>query len=148
MKKKGISPVIATVLLIAIVVIIALIVFLWFRSMTKEATTKFDKNIELVCNDVSFDADYSGVTLNIVNTGNVPIFKIKARTYDESGYTTEELDGWPSYGLNQGGAYSGSLDAVNADKIVLIPVLMGSSKSGQKSFVCDEKAYGYEINVG
>jgi len=41
-KKKGVSPVIATVLLIAMVVVIALIIFLWFRGLTKEAITKFD----------------------------------------------------------------------------------------------------------
>ncbi len=147
MNKKGISPVIATILLIAIVVVIALIVFLWFRSMTEEATTKFDKNIELVCGDVSFEVDYSSLTLNIVNTGNVPIFRIKARLYDSGGYITEDLDGWPTYGLNQGGAYSGTLEASSADKIVLIPVLIGNSEKGQKSFVCDEKNHGEEIII-
>jgi len=40
--KKGLSPVIATMLLIAIVVVIGLIIFLWFRGMTEEAITKFD----------------------------------------------------------------------------------------------------------
>ena len=39
MNKKGVSPVIATVLLIAIVIVIGLIIFLWFRSLTKDALT-------------------------------------------------------------------------------------------------------------
>ncbi|MAG78897.1 hypothetical protein CMI40_00795, partial [Candidatus Pacearchaeota archaeon] len=42
--KKGVSPVIATVLLVAIVVIIGLIIFQWFRGMTQESIIKFDKN--------------------------------------------------------------------------------------------------------
>ena len=36
LNKKGVSPVIATVLLVAMVIVLALIVFLWFRSLSKE----------------------------------------------------------------------------------------------------------------
>ena len=43
-RKKGLSPVIATVLLIGIVIALALIIFLWFRGTMKPAITKFDKN--------------------------------------------------------------------------------------------------------
>ena len=54
--KKGVSPVIATILLIGIVIVIGLIIFLWLRSLTQEAVTKFDKNVELFCEDFNFDA--------------------------------------------------------------------------------------------
>ena len=56
MKKRGLSPVVATVLLIAIVIIIGLIVFLWFRGMTEETITKFGtENIRFACDDVYFE---------------------------------------------------------------------------------------------
>ena len=58
-KKRGISPVIATTLLIALVIIIFVIVFMWFRSTLKPAILKFGENIELACEKVSFSADYS-----------------------------------------------------------------------------------------
>ena len=63
-KKRGVSPVIATVLLISMVVIIGIIIFLWFRGMVGETVTKFGKNIELACEDVVFDASYSTSTLD------------------------------------------------------------------------------------
>ena len=48
MKKRGVSPVIATILLIGIVIVIALIVFLWLRGMQQEAITKFEgMNVEI-----------------------------------------------------------------------------------------------------
>ena len=67
-KKRGVSPTIATILLIALVIVAAIIVFVWFKSMSKEAVTKFgDKNIELVCEDVEFEASYIGGILSISN---------------------------------------------------------------------------------
>ena len=64
--RKGVSPVIATVLLVAMVVVLALIVFFWFKGLTKEAVTKFGgTNIEIVCNDVSFSSEYSNGVLTV-----------------------------------------------------------------------------------
>jgi len=149
--KKGISPVIATVLLIAIVVIIGLIIFLWFRGMVQEAVTKFDENIELVCNDVNFDATYLSGVLSVSNTGNVPIYSMKAVIFESGSHTTEDLidlaSDWPVVGLNQGDAFSESIGFGNANKITLIPVLFGSSSMGEEPFVCNEKQHGYEIDI-
>lgn len=151
-QKKGVSPVIATVLLVSMVVVIAVIVFIWFRSMTKEAITKFgDTNVELVCNDVIFDASYdSSGLLSIVNTGNVPIFgmKIKAVTAGKKDqFDLKEISDWPSFGLNSGGTFSSDIgaDIGSPEKIILIPILLGTSDSGDKSFVCEEKQHGVEI---
>ena len=142
--KKGVSPVIATVLLVAIVIVIGLIIFLWFRGMVQEAIVKFDKNIELVCGDVNFDVDYSDGNLNILNLGNVPIYKMKVKIYSDGGYETKNIDEvfgeWN--GLNVGGSYSGILDgSVNPEKIFLIPVLLGDSDSGRKFYVCENEGY-------
>ena len=151
MKKKAISPVIATVLLIAMVVVIALIIFLWFRGMTQEAIVKFDENVELVCKDIDFDASYSSSILSISNIGNVPIFGMKIKKVFSGGHETKDLrdlsNGWPEYGLNSGKIFSEQIVFENANKIIVIPVLLGKTKSGvQKTFVCDEQ-YGYEIDV-
>ncbi|MEN7982297.1 MAG: archaellin/type IV pilin N-terminal domain-containing protein [Nanoarchaeota archaeon] len=151
MKKRGISPVIATVLLIAMVVVLGLIIFLWFRGFTQEAVTKFDTNVELVCNDVSFDASYSGGILSIVNTGNIPIYRVKLKTSGQGSYSTKELatqDGWSEVGLNQGDAFSNSTTDINgAEEIIIIPVLMGNSRSGQQSFTCNEVQHGHSITL-
>lgn len=151
-RKKGLSPVIATVLLVGLVVVSGLIIFTWFRGLTQEAVTKFDQNIQLVCNDVSFDARYYGAdeTLAISNVGNVPIFGFKVKISDASGFETTDITeyaNWPEGGLNQGGAAAVNLGSVSGD-IILVPVLVGTSQKGaQASFTCDERLYGQQIAI-
>ncbi len=141
--KKGLSPVIATVLLIAIVIVIGLIVFLWFRGITEEAITKFDTNtnIKLVCEDVALEAGYSGGYVHVSNIGNVPVYKLKAKITSEGSYSTEFLgdDGsWPETGLTQGGTYSGII-STPGEEILLIPVLIGSTATGEKAYTCEDR---------
>jgi len=151
-RSKGLSPVIATVLLVTIVVVTALIVFLWIRGMTEEAITKFgDQNVQLVCGQVAFDASYSENTLYITNPGNVPIFDMNIKISGDGSYSTldlrEKSANWPEVGLNQGGVFSDSSLTLTGDEIVLIPVLLGESESGRKTYVCDEGQYGYTISI-
>lgn len=152
--KRGVSPVIATVLLIAMVIIIGLIIFLWFRGFTKEAIIKFEKNIELVCEDVQFMSEYSSTLgkLSFLNSGNVPVYDFKIKVFEEGGHETldmKEIDSsWPSTGLKQGGTFLSkdlSDEFSEVQKILIIPVLAGTSQGGEeKIHVCDER-YGYEI---
>ncbi|VVB83926.1 Uncharacterised protein [uncultured archaeon] len=147
--KKGLSPIITTVLLITLTIVIIAIVFLWFRGMVQEGITKFGKNIQLVCNDVQFDASYSSGTVNIVNNGNVPLYRINIKTSSSGGsYLTKDIkdlsDSWPTTGLKQGGTFSAALNLENPTKITLFPVLIGTSTSGKKTFVC-EGQYGKDV---
>jgi len=148
LNKRGISPVIATVLLIAMVVVIGLIVFLWFRGMIQEEGTKFGKNVKLVCEDIDFDASYSSEKLSVVNIGNVAIYKMQMKILKEGSYETKDLSAWPETGLNQGETFSDTIssDISGASKIILIPVLMGTSQEGKKPYTCEER-YGYEIEI-
>lgn len=147
--RKGLSPVIATVLLIAIVIAIALIIFLWFRATIKPAITKFDKNIDLVCQeDVSFTAVYSGGSLQIQN-GNTPIFNMKIRIFKIGGYETKDISDypqWPGDGLKQSGAYSVTEAFDGADKLLLIPVLLGNSEDGETAYECNARD-GIEVSL-
>ncbi len=151
-KKKGLSPIITTVLLIALTIAITAIVFLWFRGMVEEGVTKFGKNIKLVCDDVQFDATYSSGTLNIVNNGNVPIFRVNIKTSQAGSYQTRDIkdlnagSSWPDTGLAQGGTFSGNIgsDVGSANGISVLPVLIGTSSKGKKTFIC-EGQYGKDI---
>lgn len=152
-KKRGLSPVVATVLLVSIVIVIALIVFFWFKGFTQEAITKFDNtNVQLVCDQVSFTGDFSGGVLSISNDGNVPIFQVKAKVLNAGSYTTVTVGegdvSWPKNGLNQGDAYQGTLSGVTVspgDRIILIPVLLGNTASnGKKTYTCEDRQ-GKEI---
>ena len=154
MKKRGLSPVIATVLLIGIVVVTGLIIFMWFRGLTQEAITKFDQNIQLVCDDVDFVASYQSGSLAVSNIGNIPIFGMKVMINSGGGgFETQDIidlaPTWPGTGLNQGKAFSSSVSGIGGSvtSIKLIPVLRGIKQSGaESSFVCDEN-YGREISL-
>ena len=54
--KKGVSPVVSTVLLIMIVIILAIIILIWSQGFIKEAITKQvsgeTKSIDQYCSDV------------------------------------------------------------------------------------------------
>lgn len=155
MKKRGVSPVIATVLLIALVILIALIIFFWFKGMQAEAITKFGgKNIELVCDDISFEADLTANILSIVNNGNVPIYNIKIKIYNDGSHSTislkeEYTEKWDA-GINSGGTFTQDISgkiSPNTNKIVLIPELLGESERGRRPFECGEDKNGLSISL-
>lgn len=150
--RRGLSPIITTVLLIALVIVSTTIVFFWFRGMVEEGVTKFGKNIKLVCDDVNFDASYSSGVLSVVNNGNIPIFKVNLKISSGGNFETKEITdmgvSWPVTGLAQGGAFSANIGSSvgSADSITVLPILVGTSSSGQKTYIC-EGQYGQEINI-
>src|SRR3989344_3021484 len=81
--KKALSPVITTVLLIAMVIILAAIIFLWAKFFLGEIIEKeiggVKKTAERFCPDVNFQASISGAELSIANRGNVPIYNINLK---------------------------------------------------------------------
>ncbi len=88
--KKGISPVIATVLLIMLAIILAVIILIWVRSFIGEQVTKNlsgqegdDQLIDSFCPDLQFviDASYDGTIFSISaqNNGNIPIYGFEVR---------------------------------------------------------------------
>ena len=156
-RRKGVSPVIATVLLITMVVVIALIIFLWFRNINKEAITKFDgTNVEIICNNVEFKSSYSLGEMYVLNSGNVPLYSMKMRISSGGSYNTVDLQdiansNWPEKGLNSGRAFSSTALSTlidGTDEVLLIPVLVGiSEESGEeKLHTCDEN-FGKELEI-
>ena len=139
-KKRGLSPVIATVLLIAMVVVIGMIVFLWFRGMSQEAIMKFGENIELACNKINLEASFSGNNLVISNLGNIPISGMKVKIYDSEGnYESKVLSGFKQ--LDKGGVSESELSVDGGTKLFLTPVLTGETKSGTKEYTCNNIEY-------
>jgi len=152
--KKAVSPVVATVLLIAIVVVLALIIFLWFRGFLGETIVKFgDKNIEQSCNDVFLEVSYSSDTLFVSNNGNVPVYSLNVKIAWPGGHQIRNIDEisgrWPESGLMEGSSFSSSIRDVTEDltEITLIPILRGTTKDGEeKNYECDEK-HGINIHI-
>jgi flagellin-like protein len=144
--KKGLSPVVATVILVAMVVIIAIIIFLWVRGFVKEAAVKNGQNVEIVCGDVAFSASYSGNELAISNDGSIPLSGMKVKGLSSGGnYDTTSLEGFTALGPGKVGSYPASLSGFS--KVYLIPVIRGTKqKSGEPvDFICDKDAVQVEI---
>ena len=134
-KRRGISPVIATVLLIAIVVILAIIVFLWARGFIKESIEKKGENVDQVCNKVNLEATYLTDTgeLQITNIGNVPVYSFNVRT--KTGGTTKNLPQTASLAIGQSTIIT--LNAESYDKVEIFPIVLGQTKSNKKvAYTC------------
>ncbi len=157
MAKKALSPVVATVLLVALVLILAMIIYLWARAFLPE---KIQKDlgggaapIEEACKQVQFTAQYDSGSVYILNEGNVPLHGVEIGL--KKGFSLEFTD-------FTGGAYTTKTGETTAfdfsaktgatpstgNEIVIVPVLLGESAktSERKAFICDQQ-YGKSIVV-
>lgn len=151
--KKGVSPVIATILLVALVIVIGAIIFIWFQSLTEEAVTKFDgQNVEIVCEDVQFDASHNNGQISIVNRGNVPIYSMNVQLEGSAGQsetqniTSMETTWDEQVGLNQGAAATITVQG-DYEQATLIPVLMGTTEDGERKTKSCEESHGNTVVI-
>jgi len=132
-EKKALSPAIATLLIIALVVVLIAIILLWARTWLGERLQKFNNPIENSCSQAIYEMnslpDSGSVSITITNTGNVPIYSFELRGI----YTdTEKVK---TYQLNLGKTDSGRIDldfgsdfseSSAPDRLVIYPVLAGT----------------------
>ena len=141
--KRGIAPIVATVLLISLTIILAAIISLWVWKFIFEQIEKFGGSAEEACNQISFDAGLSpGGTaqtyiLSITNNGKVPINEIDRK--DISGGKSAVTRMAIMLGSGESKDFEISLEP-DVESITLIPVLLGTVKgtSNRKSFKCAE----------
>ena len=156
MNKKGLSPVIATTLLVLIAVVLAAIIFWWVRQFVQESVQKDIGGglapIDSFCKDIKFNADISGdgkVTLQ--NNGQIPIYGLDVK---KKGFATLKSIGTATskyYGVQNGDTedlQSGSIigNVYSGDTVLLVPILLGQGNDNQKTYICDE-SFGVEVKV-
>ncbi|NPE26503.1 type IV pilin [Methanococcoides sp. SA1] len=137
--KKGVSPVIASVLMILMVMVLAAIIFLWARGFIGEQIEKFGEPIENYCSQVDFAVSRYGSELEILNRGNVDIRSLdvkKVRGGDS------EFTQFP-FQVDAGGS---AMEYVTLDmkdgrvpeEIFVYPILVGNVKGENKNniFTC------------
>jgi len=79
------SPVIATVLLIALVLVLAAIIFMWARGFISEQIEKFGTPIEDLCDSVDFDIEIVKVGLGYdFEIGNFSLYPSLVAVYQSS----------------------------------------------------------------
>lgn len=160
MNKKGLSPVIATVLLISIALILAIIIFLWARSFLNEKAMKFEEPVESSCEKLQFDFEASSNTdgtirLDLVNTGSIALYgfeimKIGAGKIEYvDDFTQSEPNGLsgslkPGESASVAGVYVDTSDGTS--ELSAVPIIIGEVGNTKKSYVCDEK-YGVRSSI-
>ncbi|MCA9485737.1 MAG: hypothetical protein KC506_02750 [Nanoarchaeota archaeon] len=154
-EKRGLSPVIATILLVSIALVLAVIIFLWARSNIQEQIEKGGQDVELVCDQVRFVAQAFDSTdeLWIENTGGVALWGVEVRikrTGEISG--VYEIEGGPGGANTINPGQTKPLDfsdASEGDVLIVVPILLGKSVENRDSVphICDID-YGVEIVVG
>lgn len=164
-RKRGLSPVMATVLLVAIAVVIALIILLWARNFVGESIEKSyggeTQRIESFCGDVSFSGDVylkdasgepkksSKLEVSIDNKGDVPLYGVQIKKKKTGSKINAGL-AIPSYGIKSGETQIVNLNAgtefENGDDVIIAPALLGEVGDYKKFYVCDDE-YGIEEKV-
>ncbi len=129
--KRGLSPVIASVLMILLVLVLAAIIFLWARGFVGEQIEKFGKPIENYCQNVKFDIHRDGSRLEVVNKGNVDIKSLEIKMIKGGNSEVNKFN----FQIDAGASASGYItfemsDGIIPDKIIVYPALIGEIKGG------------------
>ena len=143
MMKKGLSPVIATVLLISIALVLALIIFMWARNFVSEKIQKFSEPVENACDQISFEAEAHGGKIDLVNRGNVALYAIEVRKKSAGRIGVMQFS---KSTIGEGETASPAFDIPPEDgaELLVIPIILGEANGYKKSYTCDEK-YGLSV---
>ena len=126
MESKGISPVIAWVLLVGLTVTLAISVFNWSREQAedvgKSIASKTEKDVR--CENVAFNAVCDKGDVNVINKGDFTIHKFIIHEYAPSGVLAN-LEKAPANPLKPGGSKLQYLYTMSkaAQEIDLLPVI-------------------------
>jgi len=144
--RRGLSPVIASVLMILLVIVLAAMIFLWARGFVGEQVEKFGKPIEASCAELNFEVEkVSGTSgldaLEVVNRGDINIFYLDVKKVS-GGKTEMEKFGFP---VDAGSSAKGDIDltmsaGVVPEQIIVYPALVGNVRSASTNqiYTCVE----------
>ena len=142
--KRGVSPVVATTLLIAIVIALAGIVFIWAQGFVQEGVHKRGEPIERSYDSLNFEADVvpesGSYTLEINNRADIPIYGFVVRVLGEGETLIEELPPTP---VEPGASLRislATLDLTGISELTVVPILLGRrGDSGNEAFICPDR---------
>ncbi len=136
---RGLSPVIASVLMILLVLVLAALIFLWARGFISEQIEKFGKPIGELCGSVDFEVQRIGSDLEVINRGDVDIRHLDIKMFRGGDSEVEKFN----FQIDAGESVrkSAVLTMKNnelPDEIIIYPALVGNVKGGSsnKVFTC------------
>ncbi len=137
--KRGVSPVIASMLMIVLVMVLAAIVFLWARGFIGEQIDKFGAPVEDSCVNVNLDIAMYDNELEILNRGNVDVRNLNIKRIG-GGNSEVTLFSLP---IDAGATARGFLslemeDGSSPNEIIAYPVLVGNVRGEDNNniFTC------------
>ncbi|MGV8142612.1 MAG: archaellin/type IV pilin N-terminal domain-containing protein [Candidatus Pacearchaeota archaeon] len=156
MNRRGVTPIVATVLLIAIVVALAVIVFFWARGFLTESAQKGERAVTVSCAGVDFEAEvvanaaecatYSGKSaIDINNIGNIPIYGVQVLEYNENigNIDPVQLSDQPFVGgtitIGKSSYVCLNKDVVDEDAFRIVPKLLAEQEDKKVVYTCPEK---------
>lgn len=135
--KRGVSPVVASVLLILLVLVLAAIIFLWARGFIGEQVEKFGKPIEETCGSINFDVAKFGSELEIRNSGNINIQHLDIKMFKGGDSEIQQFAFDIPAGKSERGYSTLEMsDGSTPDKIIAYPALIGTAGGSNSIFTC------------
>lgn len=155
MEKRGLSPVIATALLLTLTIILASIVFLWAKGFISEQILKFNQPVELQCEKVEWKVNVLksslGYQLEISNRGSIPIYAFTISRYLLGESETEQfaINVKPGESEIQTVSLKFGEGAVDSEYVEFAPsilgVISGSDDDETKSYICSTNVKRYTL---
>lgn len=154
--KRGITPVIATALLVGLAVVIAFIIFLWAKSTLAEQYLKFNEPVERSCDSINFESEIYRIgneyKFSVVNRGNVPLYGFKI--YHDGDGEVKEVANIQCIGSNgapitlaNGESCEKSILGVNSEmNVIVVPQMLAERGNQEVPYTCD-RSFGEEIDV-
>ncbi len=137
--KRGLSPVIASVLMILLVLVLAVIIFLWARGFISEQIEKFGKPVGDSCSAINFDVQRVGNDLEVINRGNVNIHHLDIKLFEGGNSEIKRFNIPIDAGKTARAPVVLTMkDGSVPDKIIVYPALIGNvkGKNSNKVFTC------------
>jgi flagellin-like protein len=133
--KKGLSPVIATVLLIAVVISLSAIVFFWARGFIPSVVQKSGISASQACSEIVLTATYSSYDnlLTVTNNGNIPISRFSVAAEGNGEITSTDF----SDSVLVGNSFSVEYSPTQTSSIKLTPSILGEGGNQKKLYKCE-----------
>ncbi len=137
-EKRALSPVIASVLMILLVIVLASIIFLWTKGFVEERIEKFGKPIEETCASVNFEVSRQGNELEITNRGNIDIRHLDIKMFKGGDSEINKFDMAVDAGDSARKNILLEMSSGKPDKIIVYPALVGNTPGKGKNniFTC------------
>lgn len=148
--KRGLSPIIATLLLIAVVVTLSAIVFIWAGRFIPEVVQKQGLPAEQACDNIVLSATYyretsEGKTIAVTNSGNIPVYGMSLLVKSDGRSQRIDLEGSVMAGdskkFTRGFDADGnpvslsSLISESVKDMEIIPGILGEGETGRQKKV-------------